>query len=143
MFQELFTENKIQEIYPVKNYKTGADSHYYFEIKNNGKPSLWYYNPDTFEKPVCIVSNISFEMSTSMMQTVIDKPVFHLVYLSKEMCDEQDITTSSYSEISPSDNFIESFYEDEWFFQVFNRFLKEYSTKKLQSYSNKYGNSKK
>lgn len=143
MFQELFTENKIQEIYPVKNYKTGADSHYYFEIKNNGKPSLWYYNPDTFEKPVCIVSNISFEMSTSMMQTVTDKPVFHLVYLSKEMCDEQDITTSSYREISPSDNFIESFYEDEWFFQVFNRFLKEYSTKKLQSYSNKYGNSKK
>lgn len=143
MLKELFTESKIQEIYPVKNYKTGADSHYYFEIKNNGKPSLWYYNPDTFEKPVCIVSNISFEMSTSMTQTVTDKPVFHLVYLSKEMCNEQDITTSSYSEISPFDNFIESFYEDEWFFQVFNRFLKEYSTKKLQSYSNKYGNSKK
>lgn len=134
MFQELFTENKIQEIYPVKNYKTGADSHYYFEIKNNSKPSLWYYNPDTFEKPVCIVSNISFEMSTSMMQTVTDKPVFHLVYLNQEMCDEQDVTTSSYSEISPSDNFIESFYNDEWFFQVFNRFLKDYSVNKLRLY---------
>ena len=142
VFQELFTENKIQEIYPVKNYKTGADSHYYFEIKNNSKPSLWYYNPDTFEKPICIVSNISFEMSTSMMQTVTDKPVFHLVYLNKEMCDEQDITTSSHGGIYTSDNFIESFYEDEWFFQVFNRFLKEYSIKKLQSYSNKYGNNK-
>ena len=105
MFQELFVENKMQEIYPVKIYKTDADSHYYFEIKNNSKPSLWYYNPDTFEKPVCIVSNISFEMSTSMMQTVTNKPVFHLVYLNQEMCDEQDVTTSSYSEISPSDNF--------------------------------------
>lgn len=134
MFQELFVENKMQEIYPVKIYKTGADSHYYFEIKNNSKPSLWYYNPDTFEKPVCIVSNISFEMSTSMMQTVTDKPVFHLVYLNQEMCDEQDITTSSYSEISPSDNFIESFYSDEWFFQVFNRFLKDYSINKLRLY---------
>ena len=134
MFQELFVENKMQEIYPVKIYKTGADSHYYFEIKNNSKPSLWYYNPDTFEKPVCIVSNISFEMSTSMMQAVTDKPVFHLVYLNQEMCDEQDITTSSYSEISPSDNFIESFYNDEWFFQAFNRFLKDYSVKKLQLY---------
>lgn len=134
MFQELFVENKMQEIYPVKIYKTGADSHYYFEIKNNSKPSLWYYNPDTFEKPVCIVSNISFEMSTSMMQTVTDKPVFHLVYLNQEMCDEQDITTSSYSEISPSDNFIESFYSDEWFFQVFNRFLKDYSVNKLRLY---------
>ncbi len=48
MFQELFVENKMQEIYPVKIYKTGADSHYYFKIKNNSKPSLWYYNPDTF-----------------------------------------------------------------------------------------------
>ena len=134
MFQELFVENKMQEIYPVKIYKTGADSHYYFEIKNNSKPSLWYYNPNTFEKPVCIVSNISFEMSTSMMQTVTDKPVFHLVYLNQEMCDEQDITTSSYSEISPSDNFIESFYSDEWFFQVFNRFLKDYSVNKLRLY---------
>lgn len=134
MFQELFVENKMQEIYPVKIYKTGADSHYYFEIKNNSKPSLWYYNPDTFEKPVCIVSNISFEMSTSMMQTVTDKPVFHLVYLNQEMCDEQDVTTSSYSEISPSDNFIESFYSDEWFFQVFNRFLKDYSVNKLRLY---------
>lgn len=134
MFQELFVENKMQEIYPVKIYKTGADSHYYFEIKNNSKPSLWYYNPDTFEKPVCIVSNISFEMSTSMMQTVTDKPVFHLVYLNQEMCDEQDVTTSSYSEISPSDNFIESFYNDEWFFQVFNRFLKDYSVNKLRLY---------
>ena len=134
MFQELFVENKMQEIYPVKIYKTGADSHYYFEIKNNSKPSLWYYNPDTFEKPVCIVSNISFEMSTSMMQTVTDKPVFHLVYLNQEMCDEQDITTSSYSEISPSDNFIESFYSNEWFFQVFNRFLKDYSVNKLRLY---------
>ena len=134
MFQELFVENKMQEIYPVKIYKTGADSHHYFEIKNNSKPSLWYYNPDTFEKPVCIVSNISFEMSTSMMQTVTDKPVFHLVYLNQEMCDEQDITTSSYSEISPSDNFIESFYSDEWFFQVFNRFLKDYSVNKLRLY---------
>lgn len=134
MFQELFVENKMQEIYPVKIYKTGADSHYYFEIKNNSKPSLWYYNPDTFEKPVCIVSNISFEMSTSMMQTVIDKPIFHLVYLNQEMCDEQDVTTSSYSEISPSDNFIESFYNDEWFFQVFNRFLKDYSVNKLRLY---------
>lgn len=134
MFQELFVENKMQEIYPVKIYKTGADSHYYFEIKNNSKPSLWYYNPNTFEKPVCIVSNISFEMSISMMQTVTDKPVFHLVYLNQEMCDEQDITTSSYSEISPSDNFIESFYSDEWFFQVFNRFLKDYSVNKLRLY---------
>lgn len=134
MFQELFVENKMQEIYPVKIYKTGADSHYYFEIKNNSKPSLWYYNPDTFEKPVCIVSNISFEMSTSMMQTVTDKPIFHLVYLNQEMCDEQDVTTSSYSEISPSDNFIESFYSDEWFFQVFNRFLKDYSVNKLRLY---------
>ena len=134
MFQELFVENKMQEIYPVKIYKTGADSHYYFEIKNNSKPSLWYYNPDTFEKPICIVSNISFEMSTSMMQTVTDKPIFHLVYLNQEMCDEQDITTSSYSEISPSDNFIESFYNNEWFFQAFNRFLKEYSVNKLQLY---------
>lgn len=134
MFQELFVENKMQEIYPIKIYKTGADSHYYFEIKNNSKPSLWYYNPDTFEKPVCIVSNISFEMSTSMMQTVTDKPVFHLVYLNQEMCDEQDVTTSSYSEISPSDNFIESFYSDEWFFQVFNRFLKDYSVNKLRLY---------
>ena len=134
MFQELFVENKMQEIYPVKIYKTGADSHYYFEIKNNSKPSLWYYNPDTFEKPVCIVSNISFEMSTSMMQTVTDKPVFHLVYLNQEMCDEQDVTTSSYSEISPSDNFIESFYSDEWCFQVFNRFLKDYSVNKLRLY---------
>ena len=134
MFQELFVENKIQEIYPVKIYKTDADSHYYFEIKNNSKPSLWYYNPDTFEKPVCIVSNISFEISTSMMQTVTDKPVFHLVYLNQEMCDEQDVTTSSYSEISPSDNFIESFYSDEWFFQVFNRFLKDYSVNKLRLY---------
>lgn len=134
MFQELFVENKMQEIYPVKIYKTGADSHYYFEIKNNSKPSLWYYNPDTFEKPVCIVSNISFEMSTSMMQTVTDKPVFHLVYLNQEMCDEQDVTTSSYIEISPSDNFIESFYNDEWFFQVFNRFLKDYSVNKLRLY---------
>lgn len=134
MFQELFVENKMQEIYPVKIYKTGADSHYYFEIKNNSKPSLWYYNPDTFEKPVCIVSNINFEMSTSMMQTVTDKPVFHLVYLNQEMCDEQDITTSSYSEISPSDNFIESFYSNEWFFQVFNRFLKDYSVNKLRLY---------
>lgn len=134
MFQELFVENKMQEIFPVKIYKTGADSHYYFEIKNNSKPSLWYYNPNTFEKPVCIVSNISFEMSISMMQTVTDKPVFHLVYLNQEMCDEQDITTSSYSEISPSDNFIESFYSDEWFFQVFNRFLKDYSVNKLRLY---------
>ena len=134
MFQELFVENKMQEIYPVKIYKTGADSHYYFEIKNNSKPSLWYYNPNTFEKPVCIVSNISFEMSTSMMQTVTEKPVFHLVYLNQEMCDEQDVTTSSYSEISPSDNFIESFYSDEWFFQVFNRFLKDYSVNKLRLY---------
>ena len=134
MFQELFVENKMQEIYPVKIYKTGADSHYYFEIKNNSKPSLWYYNPDTFEKPVCIVSNISFEMSTSMMQTVTDKPVFHLVYLNQEMCDEQDVTISSYSEISPSDNFIESFYSEEWFFQVFNRFLKDYSVNKLRLY---------
>lgn len=134
MFQELFVENKIQEIYPVKIYKTGADSHYYFEIKNNSKPSLWYYNPDTFEKPVCIVSNISFEMSTSMIQTVTDKPVFHLVYLNQEMCDEQDVTTSSYIEISPSDNFIKSFYNDEWFFQVFNRFLKDYSVNKLRLY---------
>lgn len=134
MFQELFVENKMQEIYPVKIYKTGADSHYYFEIKNNSKPSLWYYNPDTFEKPVCIVSNISFEMSTSMMQTVTDKPVFHLVYLNQEMCDEQDVTTSSYIEISPSDNFIESFYNDEWFFQVFNRFLKDYSVNKSRLY---------
>lgn len=143
MFQELFVENKMQEIYPVKIYKTGADSHYYFEIKNNSKPSLWYYNPDTFEKPVCIVSNISFEMSTSMMQTVTDKPIFHLIYLNKEMCDEQDITTFSHGGVSPSDNFIESFYEDEWFFYVFNRFLREYSTKKLQLYSNKDGNNKK
>ena len=134
MFQELFVENKMQEIYPVKIYKTGADSHYYFEIKNNSKPSSRYYNPDTFEKPICIVSNISFEMSTSMMQTVTDKPVFHLVYLNQEMCDEQDVTTSSYSEISPSDNFIESFYSDEWFFQVFNRFLKDYSVNKLRLY---------
>ncbi len=73
-------------------------------------------------------------MSTSMMQTVTDKPVFHLVYLNQEMCDEQDVTTSSCSEISPSDNFIESFYSDEWFFQVFNRFLKDYSVNKLRLY---------
>lgn len=134
MFQELFVENKMQEIYLVKNYKTGAYSNYYFEIKNNSKPSLWYYNPDTFEKPVCIVSNISFEMSTSMMQTVTDKPVFHLVYLNQKMCDDLDAVTSSYQALSPSDNLIESFYNDEWFFQVFNRFLKEYSVNKLQLY---------
>ena len=77
------------------------------------------------------------------MQTITDKPIFHLIYLNKEMCDEQNITTFSHGGVSPSDNFIESFYEDEWFFYVFNRFLMEYSTKKLQSYSNKDGNNKK
>lgn len=134
MFQELFVENKMPEIYLIKNHKTGAYSNYYFEIKNNSKPSLWYYNSDIFEKPICIISNISFEMSTSMMQTVTDKPVFHLVYLNQEMCDDLDTVTSSYRAISPSDNLIESFYNDEWFFQAFNEFLKEYSKNKLKLY---------